>query len=100
MDAKIKREWIAALRSGKYKQAKGTLRRDGGFCCLGVLCDVMGAQWVDEDAIVNGELQNVYLSNNAADTAELKDGEQEKLWTMNDDGKPFSEIADYIEREL
>ena len=31
---------VAALRSGKYKQCTGALRKDDGFCCLGVACDV------------------------------------------------------------
>jgi len=39
------RAWVKALRSKKYKQAQGGLRRqieDGGFgyCCLGVACEV------------------------------------------------------------
>lgn len=37
MDSKIKEQWVAALRSGKYKQGTGYLNRDGKFCCLGVL---------------------------------------------------------------
>ena len=42
-----KRKWIAALRSGKYKQGKSFLksRAKGGkvysHCCLGVLCEVV-----------------------------------------------------------
>jgi hypothetical protein len=31
---------LVALRSGEYKQARGTLQNTGGFCCLGVMCDV------------------------------------------------------------
>lgn len=34
------KSWLAALRSGKYKQGASALQRDGRFCCLGVLCDV------------------------------------------------------------
>lgn len=41
LDPTIKADWIAALRSGKYTQARETLRINGGFCCLGVLCDVI-----------------------------------------------------------
>lgn len=33
--------WIAALRSGQYKQGRFRLERDGRFCCLGVLCHVL-----------------------------------------------------------
>lgn len=36
----LKEQWIAALRSGKYSQARGRLRRGDKFCCMGVLCDV------------------------------------------------------------
>lgn len=32
--------WTAALRSGEYPQAKGYLKTDEGFCCLGVACEV------------------------------------------------------------
>jgi hypothetical protein len=40
MDAQLKQQWIDALRSGKYQQAKHKLKGEDGFCCLGVLCDV------------------------------------------------------------
>lgn len=33
--------WIAALRSGLYKQGRNYLELDGKFCCLGVLCHVL-----------------------------------------------------------
>ncbi len=48
-------KWIAALRSGEYKQAKGCLRdRDsGGYCCLGVAALLVKGQ--DEaDEFFNG----------------------------------------------
>ena len=42
MNQDIKGRWIAALRSGKYKQHPGVLRSgENEFCCLGVLCDVV-----------------------------------------------------------
>lgn len=33
--------WITALESGKYKQGHGTLHSADGFCCLGVVCDIL-----------------------------------------------------------
>jgi hypothetical protein len=33
-------EWIAALRSGKYKQGRNALCKDGKYCCLGVACEI------------------------------------------------------------
>lgn len=51
MDQAVKAKWVAALRSGEYKQAKGALKDGGGFCCLGVLCDLhskeTGRAWDD-----------------------------------------------------
>lgn len=46
MKPEIKRRWVAALRSGKYKQGEGSLCTAGEtgaadtYCCLGVLCDL------------------------------------------------------------
>lgn len=40
----VKAKWLAALRSGDYRQGQGLLHQisDGqhSFCCLGVLCDL------------------------------------------------------------
>ncbi len=42
MKAKYKKKWLAALRSGEYSQAADFLHDgDGGYCCLGVLCDIL-----------------------------------------------------------
>jgi hypothetical protein len=35
-----RKEWIAALRSGEYKQITGYLAARGGYCCLGVACHI------------------------------------------------------------
>jgi hypothetical protein len=44
MNKRIKKLWIKALRSGKYRQGYRQLKRgrgnDAAFCCLGVLCEV------------------------------------------------------------
>ena len=45
MNARIKRKWVTALRSGKYMQGQGYLKdEDGGYCCLGVLCDIFAKE--------------------------------------------------------
>lgn len=36
----IGKEWLAALRSGKYKQTKSVLKGRQGHCCLGVLGEI------------------------------------------------------------
>ncbi len=40
MKPEIKKKWIKALESDKYKQGYRALKKDEGFCCLGVLCDL------------------------------------------------------------
>lgn len=41
MKKEIADQWIAALRSGDYRQGQRALRNsDNEFCCLGVLCNL------------------------------------------------------------
>lgn len=41
MNPQVKVKWLHALRSGEYRQGRYRLKGEGGgFCCLGVLCDV------------------------------------------------------------
>lgn len=54
MNPTIKRLWLEALESGEYKQTTSVLNNgEGGYCCLGVLCDVYrkevdNCSWSDE----------------------------------------------------
>lgn len=92
MDAQLKAKWIEALRSGEYEQGKHLFEADGAFCCLGVLCKVMGIPTVDNNgagswSAVEDVLPDRYKTASA-------------LATMNDSHTSFSEIADYIEKNL
>lgn len=41
INKELVKQWVEALRSGKYKQGRQALRnRNDEFCCLGVLCDI------------------------------------------------------------
>jgi hypothetical protein len=105
MDAQLKAKWVEALRSGEYQQGLRALRKGNSFCCLGVLCDVMGAEWDkgedDLNATLNGEKQDYYLAPEALAVVGMTDKEQEVLYGMNDnEGKTFPQIADYIEENL
>ena len=42
MDPELKAKWVAALRSGEYKQGRDVLHnnKSNTYCCLGVLCRV------------------------------------------------------------
>ncbi len=47
MNPEVKGKWIAALKSGNYKQGKKVLREGDNFCCLGVLCDLYSEENTD-----------------------------------------------------
>lgn len=63
MKTEVKRRWIEALRSGEYGQVKATLaviNEDGspiGYCCLGVLCDLVGEEAGAPSTIENGRIK-------------------------------------------
>jgi hypothetical protein len=46
--------WIEALRSGEYKQTQGVLcnLETGGFCCLGVACEVYQKSVLPKDRMI------------------------------------------------
>lgn len=109
MNAKIKTGWLAALRSGEYKQAKGLLRRGikhESFCCLGLLAVINGTKWTrranrwvastNQRNAGQGQHSGMYYSNNTGLTVR----DASILAEMNDNGIKFPEIADYIENNL
>lgn len=122
MDARIKKLWTAALRSGEYKQGRMQLEcDDGSMCCLMVLCKIAEAE-----GIVRIENGNAIAVTNEADRSHIvlpeavmewaglqsttgkyqstnEDGEvfDEELTEDNDNqGKSFDEIADIIDAKL
>lgn len=109
MDQQMKAKWVAALRSGEYKQTTRKLREvyeDGsvGFCCLGVLCDLSGmGRW--EGSLYHDEGDHVLAGGNRlwelGTRYGLKRGEAVDLAYHNDIDKwSFDQIADYIEKNL
>ena len=49
MNQEIKAKWVAALRSGEYKQGFEQLKDcNGNFCCLGVLSDLAEKEGIVE----------------------------------------------------
>lgn len=40
MKKHVMKKWVAALRSGEYKQGMGQLEMARKYCCLGVLCKI------------------------------------------------------------
>jgi hypothetical protein len=127
MKPEIKQAWIDALRSGHYQQSQGALKRCGGFCCLGVLCDLhmkatQRANWEDiADAEVEDQSylgRSEYMPNevfvwagfdekdrfhrNRGEDVRIPsaEGDLRSLGGMNDRGVTFNEIAAAIETHL
>lgn len=104
--------WLAALRSGEYPQGRGFLCYSGKYCCLGVLSKIQGRLqqkdegWVDG---AGGSFGSLAIKNPCA--AVLSQGgsfapgvwvtfrglDHKCLWRLNDNGLPFSDIADILE---
>jgi hypothetical protein len=108
MNKDVQTRWVEALRSDKYKQGRTYLRdKRERFCCLGVLCDLYDPNgWVD-----GNEAEGIYQYDDdferrrsippmkVQDWAKIQfnGGIISRLVKMNDEGKSFGEIAEYIE---
>lgn len=106
MKAEIKQKWLEALRGGKYAQGRMYLRReDNKFCCLGVLCDLVDPNgWTPPGPLLrysHSEDFTSLLPMSIAHSAGLEyDDVLNKVMHMNDTGKSFAEIADWIEANI
>lgn len=111
----IKKAWIKALRSGKYKQGKGTLffPLHKKYCCLGVLTRVCGIRTDSRLLIDNSDITTIDLKKYHLSKEKLKKFKtvhsyfnlyrqiESRLMKMNDDEeRNFNEIADYIDKNL
>lgn len=113
----FKKKWIAALRSGEYKQLKNNLykenwvtsdRQESGYCCLGVAARVCGLDkefikdkdWLNEidEEVINESipamlLYDAYTNELIKKLQEMNDGEGRKQ-------RSFKQIANWIEKNL
>lgn len=97
---KFKRAWIAALRSGEFRQGTGKLLRYGTYCCLGVACKVAGVpdNEIEYMGQVNLPLLNEYQIPNVLGVGTPL---ANSLVNMNDTrGFSFLEIANFIEQNI
>lgn len=109
----ILNEWVAALRSGKYKQGNRYLRsHNDTYCCLGVLLDIERVQWetaegYDAYYAMNGKAESrfLYFGDSGVSTegdispCAVYDGTtiRDHLTNINDTGLPFHDIATVLE---
>ena len=108
--------WVAALRSGEFKQAKQSLHlkdevAGDSFCCLGVACKMFdddnpgalrisrnhGTMEYDSWGSILPYAVQQWLG--LGDTTGGFDRGNKSLASQNDSGKSFAEIADIIESE-
>lgn len=112
MDKELKAKWLEALRSGDFPKTKGRLKSArargtgvAGFCCLGVLCEVIEPgscdRWARNEA---GYLasQHGYIPEKLAGTAGIDEQKQVELATLNDafGSNDFTSVIGVIERDL
>lgn len=119
MNPEIKQAWIDALLSGEYEQGRSRLRTKGmtkdQFCCLGVLCELAAKAEVIEPAEYSDSIESYYYDHSAStlpvsvqewagmdsDNPQISASSRRgSLAEANDDGMPFSDIAQLIERKL
>lgn len=122
MKHEIAERWVAALRSGQYKQTKSVLYDGAGFCCLGVLCELAVSAGIAELVRgpegewegyeyrygVLGDLDFETLpevvrtwAGIASNDGVFGDSDFDNLTHLNDSqGYDFNQIADVIEREI
>lgn len=109
MNKKIKKKWVEALRSGKYKQGHGMLcKRDTDgtkyHCCLGVLTDLYYRETQGHAMPKSFETKD-FLSKNVTAWSGVGDEDPQtgksSISELNDaDGKSFKQIANLIDKHL
>ena len=85
----LKAAWIKALRSGDYRQGYGALKYRDEYCCMGVLCAVLGKPmvystipfWYSTSLAYDGSLVGELIGRNDVDRL------------------TFPEIADWLESQ-
>jgi hypothetical protein len=107
MNERVKKLWVDALRSGKYRQCRARLKvhgnRDDGpsYCYLGVLEEIAK----DEGIISGYDAAGLVLDKTVIGWAELEAadprvGDGQTLTALSDGGSGFWFIAEQIEQHL
>lgn len=110
LNKKFAKKWINALRSGKFKQCSGELKKHktSEYCCLGVACAIAGIN----KPLLNGVGLPTELTDKQQKTLppffreESNGGNKDclgymsELADLNDNGKSFKYIADMLERKF
>ena len=104
----LRKKWVEALRSGKYKHCRRWLHDGEGYDCMGVLCIVYGLkpEKTPEGYVFDGKRDIVPMAVAKAvklrtriGLYEIEGGDQFSLNDLNDLDFSFRELADIIESE-
>lgn len=105
MKKELLNKWTVALRSGEYKQGRGTLCEEGRCCCLGVLGEIEGKL-----SPVEGSLSGTYYWGRSLATGVPTDDDWCRyntglslvdVYVKNDSEKwSFNKIADWLEENI
>lgn len=95
MNPVVKAAWLTALRSGDYDQTTEYLNRvSGGFCCLGVLCDLAERANIVTSSVVDYGVETVqYRGVELTEDTTEDPKEGEDGYSFN--GDPLSELRSY-----
>lgn len=119
MEEGLRTEWLKALRSGDYKQCRGSLRSttfesaETSYCCLGVLAKIAGLKFAEGDSnLLEGDSypSDSYRHKISPLLGDKDTCEYYALTARNDGSKDrngvihtphsFKEIADWIEANI
>lgn len=78
-------QWLAALRSGVYKQGKKHLCLNDRYCCLGVACDVQNVEYT-----LDTSHQKIYTFNSCR---EFFVAFPDRQWFIDTFGFNFSSLG-------
>ena len=101
----VAKKWVAALRSGKIQQTRKQLgNKNGGRCCLGVLCDLAVEDGVIQDYYkYSGSLPRKVMrwAGLSDDMGEYKSKTSRRSLAGDNDtyNRSFAQIADIIESQ-
>jgi hypothetical protein len=94
-----KDKWVAALRSGEYKQTRKRLFSGKGYCCLGVFCTAVEGIKLKRSEVCDADEESPSFGHYERIKSLIGDHKFE-LVRLNDDGKSFAEISEYIEEKV
>lgn len=104
-------EWLAALRSGKYRQGQRQLRSPNGYyCCLGVGAELCGTLDINAINTIShspyfphkflSDLPESMWENVDFEKFSIRIGDANVIRMNDEDNLSFDQIADAVEAEI